>query len=233
MCMMESALAELHCNIHRERQISSKSISGFQWGGSSKPYSAILYRPNGAPKFKKIKKIKRERWSIPSAKTEPRSSFLTDKTRMKPCRNDVVFFSLSRSLNQPKKQPKKQVDRRKVGSNDKEEEKGCRGKTEKTGSRVRETGVTSLTLASLPALRRLKHGKQQKKKKNAEERPPPLLTTHTHARSHMHTHFSPISITWLQRLHDSAAVPTSPVEIIWTSRRGTLWDVRTHDWRKL
>lgn len=39
---------------------------------------------------------------------------------------------------------------------------GIRGKTEKIGSRVRETGVTSLTLASLPALQRLKHGKQQK-----------------------------------------------------------------------
>lgn len=39
---------------------------------------------------------------------------------------------------------------------------GTRGKTEKTGSPVRETDVTSLTLASLPALRRLKHGKQQK-----------------------------------------------------------------------
>lgn len=36
MCMMESALAELHCNIHRERQISSNSISGFRRGGSSK-----------------------------------------------------------------------------------------------------------------------------------------------------------------------------------------------------
>lgn len=95
----------------------------------------------------------------------------------------LFFFSLSRSLNQPKKQ----ADRRKVGSNDKEEEKGCRGKTEKTGSRVRETGVTSLTLASLPALRRLKHGKQQKKKKNAEEGPPPPDYTHTHTLTHAHT----------------------------------------------
>lgn len=40
--MMESASAELCCNIHKERQSSSNSISGFQSGGSSKPFAAVL-----------------------------------------------------------------------------------------------------------------------------------------------------------------------------------------------
>lgn len=51
ICMMESALAELHCNIHRERQISSNSIAGFVFrrgGSSTEPHSAFLRCPNGA-----------------------------------------------------------------------------------------------------------------------------------------------------------------------------------------
>lgn len=40
--MMESVFAELYCNIHKERQSSSNSISGLQSGGSSKPFTAVL-----------------------------------------------------------------------------------------------------------------------------------------------------------------------------------------------
>lgn len=53
----------------------------------------------------------------------------------------------------------------------------------------RESAVTSLTLASLPVLRRPKHGKQQKMRR----RDTPVHThthtyTHEHARTSTHTH---------------------------------------------
>ena len=158
---MESAPAELHWNIHRERQISSNSISGFQRSGSSKLCSAVLYCPNGAPKEKRENKmIKTQR------KTELRSSYW----QIRPAWNPTEMISLSlfflTNENNPtagSKAPK-----------DEGEPTGTRGKTEKkTGSPVRETGVTSLTLASLPAFRRLKHGKQQKMRRRDTP-----LTTH-------------------------------------------------------
>ncbi|MEQ2197390.1 hypothetical protein XENOCAPTIV_028737 [Xenoophorus captivus] len=48
--MIESALAGLQCNIQKEKQISSNSISVFQRGGSSKLDSTVLHCPKGAPK---------------------------------------------------------------------------------------------------------------------------------------------------------------------------------------
>lgn len=67
--MIESALAGLRCNIQKEKQISSNSMSGFQWSSSSKLDSAVLYGPNGAPKEKtKYIYIKRKRWLQPYEK---------------------------------------------------------------------------------------------------------------------------------------------------------------------
>lgn len=72
---------------------------------------------------------------------------LADQTRMKPYRNDQfvsLFFTNKNNPTARSKAPKGEG-----------EPTGTRGKTEKkTGSPVRETGVT-LTLASLPAFRRL------------------------------------------------------------------------------
>lgn len=114
ICMMESALAELHCNIHRERQISSNSISGFQQGGSSKLCSAVLYCPNGAPKAKKKKEKKKEEEEMIKTQCRTRTAvllLLADQIRMKPRRNDQLFLFLKKSKNQ-----QKQTERRKVSS---------------------------------------------------------------------------------------------------------------------
>lgn len=89
---------------------------------------------------------------------------LADQTRMKPYRNDQFFSSFF--LTNKNKQTAGRWDQK-----DEEEPTGTRGMTE--GSPVRETGVTYLTLASLPALRRLKRGKQQKMRRRDTP-----LTTH-------------------------------------------------------
>lgn len=90
ICMMESALAELHCNIHRERQISSNSISGFQQGSSSKLYSAVLYCPKGAPRGKKKKEKKDDQKPLQNGTAVLLQSA---QNRKKHDRNDHSFLS--------------------------------------------------------------------------------------------------------------------------------------------
>jgi len=98
MCMMESALVKLHCNIHKERQISSNSISGFQRSGSSKLCSTVLCCPNRAPERKKEKKKERKkRWSKPSAK-QKRGPPPGRPDPHETSQNDMRSLSLSFSL---------------------------------------------------------------------------------------------------------------------------------------
>lgn len=141
MCMMESALTELNCNIHREREIISNSISGFQRGGSFKRCAALL----------------RSRWSTRIRKEQERDdqspAQSTTTGLPQEAQQKLILSSLSLSLslsNQQKHKPAAaswaQKDKKRTG-----------GDAERTGSRVRGTRVTSL-----PALRSLKHGKQQK-----------------------------------------------------------------------
>lgn len=85
MWMMESALAELHCNIHRERKISSNSISGIQRGGSSKlyrlSYIVQMERPN-----------KREGWSKSRANRNRSPPPGRQDPHEKPAEIMTVFF---------------------------------------------------------------------------------------------------------------------------------------------
>lgn len=139
MCMMESALAELHCNIHRERQISSNSISGFRRGGSSK---ASLGYPAPSKWSNQIKGGKKRGETTTHTRRgdqnpeHNRSAFLLlppDKTSMRPGRNYDSFFFHPFRAPAPEINPEKKTSRPQEGGLKKtpNNRRGTRGKTDR------------------------------------------------------------------------------------------------------
>lgn len=104
---------------------------------------------------------------------------LADETRMKPNRFLIFSFSFFFFLNQQKtSRPAGRWAQKKTQKSRRGPEVRLKGQV----ARERKPGVTSLPLASPPALRRLKRGKQRKKK--IVEEGHPSNYTRTHAQIH-------------------------------------------------
>lgn len=153
--MMESASAEWYCNIHTERQSSSNSISGFQSGGSSKPFAAV-------------------RAGL-SVQLEPQDKNHTSKKKRDDQRRGCSRAGAAGDQGSfPHKAPGK-VDLLRVRKGVEEGEKPSRGDAGRTGSWRREGPLLPPSHRLFPA--RLTHGKRQKLRR----RDTPQLHTHAHA----------------------------------------------------
>lgn len=143
---MESDLAELYCNIHKERQSSSNSISGCESGGSSKPCAAVL--PGLSVQLESPKK------------KEGREEKRADQRRgsSQASEDTMTLFSTRIRANSPRNAGK--VDLLGVRKGDEEGEEPSRGDAGKTGSCRREGPLLPPSHRLFPA--RLTHGKRQK-----------------------------------------------------------------------
>lgn len=142
--MMESVLAELYCNIHKERQSSSNSISGCESSSSSKPFAAVL--PGLSVQLESPKKKyrrKKNRGDQRRVSSQTRAAWHVDT------------FLHSLLVQFPSKRRK--VDLLRVRKRDKEVEKPSRGDA---GNWRREGPLLPPSHRLFPA--RLTHGKRQK-----------------------------------------------------------------------
>lgn len=145
--MMESVLAELYCNIHKESQSNSNSISGCESGGSSKPFAAVL--PGLSVQLESPKKKCRRK------KNRDDQRRVSSQTRAV---WHVDTFLHSLSVQFPSKRRK--VDLLRVRKRDEEGEKSSRGDAGKMGSWRIEGPLLPPSHRLFPA--RLTHGKRQK-----------------------------------------------------------------------